>query len=147
MNLDKPNLTEDQKERLAILSEECAEVIQMINKIFRFGFESVHPFNEDKLTNKERLENEIRDTLVAILLLIENNDLERKELDWEKQYAKRLKMKNFLNGNYNPLDVKYEFKIKRNKIDIPDDVEYKFKIKHKKSIFSFLILISKEASQ
>jgi hypothetical protein len=35
------------REILLIAQEECAEVIQAISKIFRFGFEAQHP-NEDR---------------------------------------------------------------------------------------------------
>lgn len=37
------DLTPAEAERLAILSEECAEVIQIIGKIQRHGYNSTHP--------------------------------------------------------------------------------------------------------
>ncbi len=36
-------LTPAETERLAILSEECGEVIQIIGKILRYGYESCNP--------------------------------------------------------------------------------------------------------
>ena len=36
-------LTNAQKERLDLLQEECAEIIQAVSKIKRFGFEGKHP--------------------------------------------------------------------------------------------------------
>lgn len=40
-----------------ITQEECAEVIQAISKVFRFGLEQVHP--DTKVTNREQLECEL----------------------------------------------------------------------------------------
>ena len=56
-----------QKEVLLIAQEECAEVIQAISKIFRFGFDSKWP--EDGVDNRERLTEEVGDLLAMIKLL------------------------------------------------------------------------------
>lgn len=56
-----------QKEILLITSEECAEVVQAISKIFRFGFDSKWP--EDGADNRERLTEEIGDLLAMVKLL------------------------------------------------------------------------------
>jgi len=40
-----------------ITQEECAEVIQAISKVHRFGLESVHP--DTQVSNKKALETEI----------------------------------------------------------------------------------------
>lgn len=61
--------TED--EILSILQEECAEVIQAISKIFRFGFDAKHP-DQDR-NNRERLEEELGDLQAMISLLLEKN--------------------------------------------------------------------------
>ena len=45
-----------EKEILSITQEECAEVTQVISKIFRFGWDSCHP--DLTQNNKERLEEE-----------------------------------------------------------------------------------------
>lgn len=37
------NLSPAETERLSILAEECAEVIQVVGKILRHGFDSKHP--------------------------------------------------------------------------------------------------------
>lgn len=58
-----------QKEILCITQEECAEVTQVISKIFRFGTESKHP--QETLNNRERLEEEIGDLRAMIDLMIE----------------------------------------------------------------------------
>ena len=57
------------REILLIAQEECAEVIQAISKIFRFGLDAKHP-NENK-NNLQRLEEEIGDLACMIGLLID----------------------------------------------------------------------------
>jgi hypothetical protein len=56
------------KEVLSIGQEECAEVIQIISKIFRFGFDAKHP--EQVMNNRERLEEEVGDLRCMINLMI-----------------------------------------------------------------------------
>lgn len=51
-----------------ILSEENAEVIQVISKINRFGLYSVHPDKPD-VTNLDHLEEEIGDALAIVDML------------------------------------------------------------------------------
>ena len=58
-------------EIMAITQEECAECIQVISKINRFGFTSKHP--EKLITNREHLEEEVGDLLAMIDLMLENN--------------------------------------------------------------------------
>lgn len=55
-------------EMLNILQEECAELIQIICKIRRFGEESVHSEFPNK-TNRYRLQEEIGDLLALIEIL------------------------------------------------------------------------------
>ena len=66
-------LTDDELERLALLSEELGECIQAIGKIMRHGYESTHP--DGGLTNREILEIECGDVGNALHLLCENGDL------------------------------------------------------------------------
>jgi NTP pyrophosphatase (non-canonical NTP hydrolase) len=61
-------LTCAETERLAILSEECGEVVQIIGKIMRHGFESSHP--DGGPTNRELLEKEIGDIEAAVQCLL-----------------------------------------------------------------------------
>lgn len=44
-------LTPAEAERLAMLAEECGEVIQVVGKILRHGFESYHPNDLTSVTN------------------------------------------------------------------------------------------------
>lgn len=58
------------EEILAIAQEECAEVIQAISKIFRFGYLAKHP--SENLSNLQRLEEEIGDLQCMISLMVKN---------------------------------------------------------------------------
>ena len=64
-------LTPAEAERLAMLAEECAEVIQIVAKIQRHGYESFHP-NDPSTTNRMLLKKELID-LAAV---------EGQMLDW-----------------------------------------------------------------
>lgn len=70
------NLTDAQLERLALLSEECAETIQIVNKIIRHGYGSCNPFDETKTTNRELLEKEIGHMQVAHAMLCDGKDID-----------------------------------------------------------------------
>lgn len=59
-------LTPAETERLAYLMEECAEVIQIIGKIQRHGYNSYNPFDEKKLDNRALLNMELSDVLKAM---------------------------------------------------------------------------------
>lgn len=61
MNKPFNELTDAEAERLAILAEECAEVIKCVGKILRHGYESYDPTGQVKGTNREQLEREIGD--------------------------------------------------------------------------------------
>ena len=60
-------------EVLAITQEECAEVVQAISKVMRFGLEGEY----NGTTNKSRLEEEVGD-LMCMLQLLE----EKGYVDW-----------------------------------------------------------------
>ena len=62
-------LDEKHKEIMSIAQEECAEVTQAISKIFRFGFNSTHPYT--KKTNKQSLEEEVGDLLAMVDIMVE----------------------------------------------------------------------------
>lgn len=67
-------LSEPELERLALLSEEMGEVIQVIGKIVRHGYESTHP--ESTITNRKLLEIEVGDVLAALNLMYNAQDLD-----------------------------------------------------------------------
>lgn len=62
-------------ERLAILAEECAEVVHIIGKIVRHGYESYHPESDSSITNRKLLEKELGDLECAVLLMTQKNDI------------------------------------------------------------------------
>lgn len=70
----KPN----EHEILSILQEECAEVIQAVSKVFRFGFDACHP--SEFRNNRQRLEEELGDLQAMIFLLIENGIVSKENL-------------------------------------------------------------------
>lgn len=75
-------------EIMAIAQEECAEVIQAISKIFRFGFDSTH----NGVTNREHLEVELGDLQCMIDLLTEKGVVDHQRI-LEAAEAKREKLK------------------------------------------------------
>lgn len=62
-------MTNSEKEILSIAQEECAEIIQSISKIFRFGFDAKHP--EKWQDNRQHLEEEIGDLQCMINLMLD----------------------------------------------------------------------------
>lgn len=60
-------MTKQEKEVMDILQEECAEVIQAVSKISRFGLDNKKPGKPK--TNREHLEEELGDLLAMITLL------------------------------------------------------------------------------
>jgi len=57
------------KEAMDILQEECAEVIQAVSKISRFGLDNLKPGKPK--TNREHLEEELGDLYAMIEILQE----------------------------------------------------------------------------
>lgn len=70
-----------EQEILVIAQEECAEVIQEISKIFRFGIDELH---KDGMPHREKLETELGDLLCMIDLLIEYQLVNQSNLDAAK---------------------------------------------------------------
>jgi NTP pyrophosphatase (non-canonical NTP hydrolase) len=58
-------MNENEHEILSITQEECAEIIQAISKVFRFGLDT--EWNGE--TNREHLEEELGDVMAMIHLL------------------------------------------------------------------------------
>lgn len=61
-------------ERLALLAEECAEVVTMVGKTLRHGYESVNPLKLEDGTNRDRLIQEIGDVISVIRLMAVKGD-------------------------------------------------------------------------
>lgn len=66
--------TTEEKEILNITLEECAEVIQCISKILRFGFDSCHP-DTPEYTNRQHLSDEVGDLMAMIGIMFEKEVL------------------------------------------------------------------------
>lgn len=73
-------LSEAEKERLALLAEEMGEAIQVIGKILRHGFESYHPDDPAGATNRELLQKELGDVRFAVELMCCALDIDRIEV-------------------------------------------------------------------
>ena len=74
-------LTPAEAERLAMLAEECGEVIQVVGKILRHGYESTHP--EGGPTNRQTLEHELGDIKACISRLSEQ-DIDKQQVLWHQ---------------------------------------------------------------
>jgi NTP pyrophosphatase (non-canonical NTP hydrolase) len=68
-------LTPAEDERLAFVIEEMAEVLQVIGKIQRHGYESRDPTKADAPTNRVMLEKELGDVTTVIALLMASSDV------------------------------------------------------------------------
>lgn len=67
-------LSPAEAERLALLAEECGEVMQAIGKVLRHGYASRHP--DGGPTNREALERECGDVYHSIWRLIGSGDID-----------------------------------------------------------------------
>lgn len=68
-------LTPAEAERLAMLAEECAEVIQAIGKILRHGYDSYHPLDPDQTPNRVLLDRELTDVAAVVLAMRSHGDI------------------------------------------------------------------------
>ena len=85
-------ITNKTHEALVILAEECAEVIQAIAKIHRFGPDSVY----NGLSNKISLEKEIGDVLCLVDILMGQSVIDPDALVHYKE-QKRIKLHTYSN--------------------------------------------------
>ena len=83
-----------EKEVMDILQEECAEVIQAVSKINRFGADNVKPGKPK--TNREHLEEELGDMLAMIDIMLELGVISLDNLEIAKK-AKIVKLKQWSN--------------------------------------------------
>ena len=66
------------QEVMDILQEECAEVIQMVSKIRRFGLDEMHL--KDGETNRFLLNEEIGDLMCCIDILVDNGIINQTDI-------------------------------------------------------------------
>lgn len=88
------NLDQETKEVLDILQEECAEVIQAVSKISRFGLDNYKPGKPK--TNREHLEQELGD-MIALVHILQNMHIVSQENIAASQSAKIEKLKKWSN--------------------------------------------------
>lgn len=69
-------------ERLALLSEECAEVIQIVCKIQRHGYDSYNPNDENETPNRNLLEKEVGHVRNSIGLMTIQGDLSPRNINY-----------------------------------------------------------------
>ena len=67
-------------ERLAVLSEEAGEVVQILGKTLRHGWESHHP-NTPQITNRMNVEEEIADFMILVGLLVQEGDIDQRRIN------------------------------------------------------------------
>ena len=72
---DFPGLSKAEYERLALLIEECGEVIQAAAKVLRHGYHSHHPNISDGPNNRGNLEKELGDLSAAVCLMNKARDI------------------------------------------------------------------------
>ena len=75
------SLTPAEAERLALLAEECAEVIQAVTKILRHGYESFNPDRPELGNNRSHLERELGDVEAIQLMMLDYDDVCRANVD------------------------------------------------------------------
>ena len=73
---------------MGILQEECAEVIQIISKINRFGLYSVNPFIDNSKNNQQLLIDEVGDVYALIEKLEERGLFTREQIEARAAYKK-----------------------------------------------------------
>lgn len=79
-------LTPAEQERLAILIEECSEVVQSACKILRHGYESCNPKIAYLETNREALQRELGDLSHAMQRMIDHRDIDASVINERRIY-------------------------------------------------------------
>lgn len=68
-------LTPAEAERLAMLAEECGEVIHAIGKVLRHGYDDINPDRPQDGDNRERLHRELIDLAAVRLMMFIKRDI------------------------------------------------------------------------
>lgn len=85
-------LSPAEAERLSCLLEECGEVLQIIGKIQRHGYESYSPDDATKTTNRSLLERELGDLESSITRMCASDDIRTTAIvTWAKRKWERVK--------------------------------------------------------
>ena len=87
-------LSDAERERLAILAEECAEIIHIVSKIQRHGFESCDPGDRLRVTNRDLLDGELQDLSWIVGMMVKEKDIPTRGMtDMELKRIQRRKEK------------------------------------------------------
>ena len=76
------------------LSEECAEVIQEVTKIQRFGLNDTHPSKKNFIPNEQRLNQEIND-IMGVVEMLQDRGI-KIEVDENRILAKKEKVEKYM---------------------------------------------------
>lgn len=90
-------LGSSEQERLSLLLEECGEVIQIIGKIQRHGYESRNP-DDPRFTNRQLLEKELGDVFYATKLMTAREDVGSTSI-FERMDNRHIKLQQYLHFN------------------------------------------------
>jgi NTP pyrophosphatase (non-canonical NTP hydrolase) len=93
-------------EIMSILQEECAEVIQMVSKVRRFGEFNHHP-DEPDLTNLAKFKQELGDVIAMIELLAAHDYIDMQHIHMLKhEKFDKLRKWSDINIDYDKLKYK-----------------------------------------
>lgn len=81
-------LTPAEAERLAVLAEEAGEVVQVVMKILRHGYESSNPDRPGDGTNRDQLCVEYGHLMAAADLMVDSKDFGTSDLIARARYEK-----------------------------------------------------------
>jgi NTP pyrophosphatase (non-canonical NTP hydrolase) len=87
-------MNKKENEIMDILQEECAEVIQAVSKVRRFGIDNCKPGKS--LTNREHLEEELGDLLAMVDIMLDQDIIAWGNLEVAKK-AKIKKLRKWSN--------------------------------------------------
>lgn len=80
-------------EALGLLQEECAEIIQIVSKIRRFGLDSYNPYDAKQLSNQALLAHEVGDFQLIYSILIEQGVINPSDvldrMNWKREKLKK----------------------------------------------------------
>lgn len=87
---DIPYLTAAEIERLAMLAEECGEVVQAISKVLRHGWNSQSPYGGKP--NRIALERELGDVRAIVNMMLDADDVRLAEIQtWQRSKRRAMR--------------------------------------------------------
>ncbi len=105
LDLIEYHLHADEIERLSLIVEEAGEVLQILGKVFRFGWDSHDPNDASKKTNRSHLATELGDLMHHIDYLRKFKDIANDEFELAK-LKKAEKLPIYLRYQKNASEIK-----------------------------------------